>query len=194
MIKVFQYNNDTGKIELAVPEITLVSEFKALMDDKRNACPEDKKGIKKLRAFKEFTYIWLAIDWQSVYSDYVEAEKHELALKDSGLTEKEFNDPVFRAACRKYRDMQNETRSMKALKAAQGVIDKVVLYFNNIDLEERDEETNKPIWKVKDIQTELTNLEKVLESLRSLEQIVRKDLVETSIIRAGAEEGYIPNL
>lgn len=194
MIKVFQYNNDTGKVELSVPEITLVTEFKALMSDKRNICPEDKKGTKRLRAFKEFTYIWLAIDWQSVYSDYIESEKHELALKDSGLTQEEFDDPIFRAACRKYRDMQNETRSMKALKAAQGVIDKVVLYFNNIDLEERDEETNKPIWKVKDIQTELTNLEKVLESLKSLETIVRKDLAETSTIRAGAEEGYTPNI
>ncbi len=194
MIKVFQYNNDTGKVELSVPEITLVTEFKALMSDKRNICPEDKKGTKRLRAFKEFTYIWLAIDWQSVYSDYIESEKHELALKDSGLTQEEFDDPTFRAACRKYRDMQNETRSMKALKAAQGVIDKVVLYFNNIDLEERDEETNKPIWKVKDIQTELTNLEKVLESLKSLETIVRKDLAETSTIRAGAEEGYTPNI
>jgi len=58
-----------------------------------------------LRAFREFTYIWLALSWKSIYSDYSEQERHEAALKDASLTEEEFNDPTFRAACRKFREI-----------------------------------------------------------------------------------------
>jgi hypothetical protein len=40
------------------------------MNNERNICEEDKTGEKHLRAFREFTYIWLAIDWESFYKDY----------------------------------------------------------------------------------------------------------------------------
>jgi hypothetical protein len=39
-------------------------------------------------------------------------------LRDSGLTDEEYNNPEFRAACRKYRKIQEENRSIKLLKAA----------------------------------------------------------------------------
>ena len=116
MQKVFVYNNGTGQIELNIPEIILIDEFHALMDNKRNVCKEDPEGIQHLRAFREFTYIWLAIDWLSLYNDYSNQERHQEALRDSQLTEEEFNDPIFRAACRKYRELQNSTRSIKLLQ------------------------------------------------------------------------------
>ena len=100
---IFQYDNVRNKIELALPEILLVKEFAELMKCGRNICEEDPKGSQGLRAYKEFSYIWLAIDWRSPYSDYAEQERHIEALRDSGITEEEFNNPEFRAACRKYR-------------------------------------------------------------------------------------------
>jgi hypothetical protein len=42
------------------------------MNDERNICEEDKEGKYKLRAFREFTYIYLALDWQSPYADFSE--------------------------------------------------------------------------------------------------------------------------
>jgi hypothetical protein len=36
MIKIFQYNNANGTVELNLPEIILVKEFSALMRDERN--------------------------------------------------------------------------------------------------------------------------------------------------------------
>jgi hypothetical protein len=68
--KIFVYDNVNNRIELNTTEILLVKEFAKLLDKNRNKCKEDPKGTLGLRAFKEFTYIWLAIDWQSVYSDY----------------------------------------------------------------------------------------------------------------------------
>lgn len=193
MIKVFQYDNVTGKVELNTPEILLIREFAALMDVKRNKCKEDPEGKYKLRAFREFTYIYLAIDWMSPYRDYYEQDRHQEALRDANITEEEFNNPEFRAACRKYRALQDETRSIKLLKAAQNVIDKFVDYFNNIDVEERDEQTGKPIYKTKDVMTEISSLHKVHEELVILESQVKKEISETSSIRAGAVEGFMPD-
>ena len=130
--KIFLYDNVNNRIELNTPEILLVREFKQLMDNKRNICKQDPRGTKGLRAFKEFLYIWLAIDWQSIYSDYSEQERHQEALKDSGLTEEQFNNPEFREACRKYRAIQESNRSIKMLHAAQNTTDKFINYFNNI--------------------------------------------------------------
>lgn len=193
MIKVFQYDNVTGKVELNTPEILLIREFAALMDVKRNKCKEDPEGKYKLRAFREFTYIYLAIDWMSPYRDYYEQDRHQEALRDADITEEEFNNPEFRAACRKYRALQDETRSIKLLKAAQNVIDKFVDYFNNIDVEERDEQTGKPIYKTKDVMAEISSLHKVHEELVILESQVKKEISETSSIRAGAVEGFMPD-
>lgn len=190
---IFQYDNVRNKVELNLSEILLVREFAELMKCERNICKEDPKGSYGLRAFKEFTYIWLALDWKSPYSDYAEQERHKEALNDSGITEEEFNNPEFRAACRKYRALQESTRSIKLLKAAQNTVDKFIDYFNNVDPEERDPLTGKPIFKVKDLIAEISNLSKVNDELNTLENMVKKELQEASIIRGGAVEGFTPD-
>lgn len=190
---IFQYDNVNNRIELNVPEILLVKEFAELMKCNRNICKEDPKGTYGLRAFREFSYIWLAIDWRSPYSDYDEQERHKEALLDSHITEEEFNNPEFRAACRKYRNLQESNRSIKLLNAAQNTVDKFIDYFNNVDPEERDPATGKPIFKVKDLITEVSSLYKVHEELKFLESLVKKELQEQSSIRGNAVDGYQPN-
>ena len=190
---IFQYDNMKNRVELNLPEILLVKEFATLIEPKRNICKEDPKGEKCLRAFREFTYIWLAIDWKSVYSDYSEQERHEEALKDAHMTEEEFNNPEFRAACRKYREIQESNRSVRMLQAAQTTVDNFIEYFTNIvDLNDRDA-NNKPIFKVKDIISEISSLSKVNEELKTLEGQVKKEMMETTNIRGGVTDGFLPN-
>ena len=189
---IFQYDNMNSRIELNTPEILLVSEFARLMDHERNICKEDPHGVLGLRAFREFTYIWLAIDWKSIYSDYSEQERHQEALKDAMMTEEEFNNPEFRAACRKYRQIQESDRSIKLLKAAENTVDKFIDYFNNVDPEERDPITGKPIFKVKDIMAEMSNITKVHEALKEAEAMVKKDLAETTNMRGNVREDFDP--
>ena len=188
----FEYNNVNGNVELAIPEILLIREFKALLDDSRNKCSDDKTGKYHLRAFKEFTYIWLAIDWKSPYSDYAAQERHQEALKDAGLTEEEFNDPIFREACRKYKELQESNRSIKMLHSAQAMVDKFIDYFETADPLERDVTTGKPIYKVKDIQTELKNLVETHETLVQLEAQVKKHLEASSPYRGNVVEDFDP--
>lgn len=190
--KIFQYDNVRNRIELNVPEILLVREFAELMKIERNKCKEDPKGTYGLRAFREFTYIWLAIDWKSIYVDYTEQERHQEALKDAGITEEEFNNPEFRAACRKYREIQESNRSIKLLKAAQTAVDEFIDYFNNLDLQERDTTTGKYLNKTKDVMAEMSNISKVLEELQTLEGLVKKDITDNTNMRGNVREDFDP--
>jgi hypothetical protein len=42
---------------------------------------------------------------------------------DANITEEEFNDPIFREACRKYRNLQDSNKSIKLLNAARNAAD-----------------------------------------------------------------------
>ena len=104
-MKFFIFDNAKNRINVNVPEILLIKEFKDLWEAKRNITKNDKTGEEKTLAFKELTFIYLMIDWQSPYSDYYEQDRYNASLLDSGLSEDEYNDPLFRAACRKYREL-----------------------------------------------------------------------------------------
>ena len=189
---IFVYNNQTNRVELNTPEILLVKEFSELLSPVRNKCKEDPKGVLGLRAFREFTYIWLAICWKSIYADYDEQERHSEAIKDAELTEEEFNNPEFRAACRKFREIQESNKSIKLLNAAKAMVDKFIDYFNQADPLERDEQTGKPIFKVKDIQAEMKNLIDVHETMVTLESQVKKQIQAQSTLRGGATRDFDP--
>lgn len=190
---IFELDTQTNRAIINCPEALLIREFKDLFEHKRNKCKEDPTGIKGLRAYRELTYIVLAIWWQSPYLDYSEQERHQEALKDAELTEEEFNDPIFRAACRKYRQLQDSNRSIKMLQAAQNTVDNFIDYFNTVvDLSERDA-NGKPVFKTKDIISEISSLSKVHEELKILEAQVKKELSEQSNIRGGAVNGYRPH-
>ena len=174
-MKFFLFDNATNEVTVNEPEILLIKEFAELWNKERNKCDKDKTGQKRLRAYRELIYIWLMIDWQSPYSNYDEQEKHKACLEDANLTEEEWNDPIFRAACRKYRELQNSSRVLRLIKAAQGTVDKITDYFNVIiDLDERDP-NGKPVFKVKDIMAEMKGVSDVIEQLKTLEILYKKE-------------------
>lgn len=190
-MKFFLFDNSTNSVVVNEPEVLLIKEFAALWNNERNKTKGDPKGIKKTRAYRELTYIWLMLDWTSPYVDFDEQERHQECLKDAGLTEKEWNDPDFRAACRKYRELQNSSRALKLIKSAQGVVDKITDYFNNIDIEERDPVTGKPIFKTKDIMSELSNVSNVVEQLKTLEYLYKKEQEQQSGLMGDVEAGFM---
>ena len=179
-MNVFSYDSLNKQLEINEPEIFLVREFKALLE-------RDKE-----RAFKELTYIFLALDYKSIYSQYTEYERHEEALSDSGITEEMFNDPLFRAACRKYRSLQDSNKSIKLLNAARNAADQFVDYFETIiDLNERDQ-NGKPVFSAEKVMKEMAQLSKVHEQLVALEAQVKQELEVQSETRARVDEGFDP--
>ena len=71
------------------------------------------------------------LDWESPYNQYEEQERHIEALKDSGLTKEEYDNILFLKCCNKYRDIQESSKIMRLIKAAQGMVDKITNYFNS---------------------------------------------------------------
>lgn len=183
-MNVFVYDNVNNRLEINEGEIFLITEFKNLLN-------KDQSKDKKL-AFKELTYIYLALDWKSPYSQYTELERHEEALRDSGLTEEEFNNPVFREACRKYRTLQESNLSVRMLNAAKLGAQQFIDYFTIIaDLNERDV-NGKPVFDAKKHFETMSKMHDLHEELTSLENLVKKELTETSTLRAGAIEDFDP--
>ena len=191
-LDVWDYDSRTGKAVLINADLVLIKEFKDLFALERNKCKEDPKGINHLRADREFTYIYLAIAWKSPYANFSEQERHEAALKDANLTEEEWEDATFRAACRKYRALQESNRYVRLLQSAELVTDKIIDYFNNVDFDAVDAQ-GKPIIKVSDIQKAMKEAADQVETLKQIEALVKRELSEQSQIRGGAVEGFMPD-
>lgn len=188
MQDIFLYNNSTGSLELNTHEILLVKEFEALWDIDRNKCESDPTGKKRLRVWKEFKYIWLFVDWKSPYQQYLEMEKHNAAMEDSGLTDEEWQDPIFRAAVRKYIEIKDSSRILSLIKTAHRTLEKMRVFLDNIDLDERDPMTNKPIWKGKDILDNIGSIGTMADRLHDLEEKYKKDLLENAKTLRGDRE------
>lgn len=188
-MRFFLFDSMTNDITINEPEVLLIKEFAHLWEPERNKTKGDPKGVKKQRAFREFTYIWLMCDWASPYSDYTEQERHAECLKDASLTEDEWADPVFRAACRKYKELQNSSRVLKLIKAAQGTVDKITDYFDTLDLTERDDVTGKPIYKVKDVMSEMSQVSQIIDQLKALEILYKKEQESENGLMGNVELG-----
>jgi hypothetical protein len=178
MIPLLQYSDRSIVINNA--GLLLIDEFQKLLN-------RDKD-----RLFQELTYIYLMIDWRSPYADYSERERHTAAINDSHLTEEQWQDLEFRAACRKYKDLQESALEWRVLQSARKVINEFIVYFNSVDPSERDVVTGKPIFKVKDIMAEVTSLSKVIEELKTLEYQYKKQAEAPKVNRGGVEEGFDP--
>lgn len=188
-MKFFTYDKASGNVEINDVGILLIKEFVDLADPKRNITKGDKTGKAKTLAFKEFKYIYLFFDWESPYFQYAEQDRHNEALKDSGLSDVEFDDPVFRRACIKYNEIQDSSQDIKILKSAMAAVDKVSYYLENVDMQERDPVTGKPIFKTKDIIAEIKGCKDLISTLRELKIQVQKGLEIENNVRGNVEIG-----
>lgn len=175
-MNVFTFNNQLNRVEINEPELLLIKEFALLFGLDRNKTKEDPTGVNKTRAFREFTYIWLMLDWKSPYSNDPEQTRHKYVLEDAGLTQEEFDDPLFRAACRKYRELQESSLVVKLYESAKSTISRFIDYFSSVDPQERDPVTGRPIFKTKDIMAEVGQLSKMLDEFKALEDQVKKEM------------------
>lgn len=188
-MKFFEYDNVNGEVKIEDGSILLITEFEDLLELKRNINKVDKTGKKREKAFKELKYIFLFFDGKSPYFSFTEQERHKEALRDSKLTDEEFNDPVFREACKKYDLIQNSSLEIRMLKASMLAIESQIYYLEHVDLNERDPVTGKPIFKSKDLIAEIKGCKDLISGLRELEKQVRTGAEAESSFRGNAEVG-----
>lgn len=185
----FNYDETNNTLRIDEPSIFLVKEFKALLNDARNKCPEDKTGKRHLRAFKEFTYIFLMLDFKSPYFRYLEKDKHDAALLDSELTSEDLKNPEFVNAFNKYQEIQDADEILLLIKTAQRTLYKTRVFLDNIDYSEVDD-MGRPIYKPKDVMADIDSISKMRKNLLALEEEHKSSLGQTSNVRGGVELGF----
>lgn len=169
---------DNFKIK-PTPQALTIGAFKALWD-------RDKSKGKK-RAIEEFAYVYFVADYKSVYSSYAKGEKEGEVIKDIITIPNWKPDKLVAEAIERYEELQ-QTPSMRLLQSVRNSIRKLEEYFDEVDLLEEDEKG-----KLKHDVTKLTrainDASKMTESLKNLEDRVKKEQTEEGALRAGRVKG-----
>lgn len=187
-MQIFIFDNSTNTLRIDDYTILLIKEFAKLWEPERNKCKEDKTGEKRLLAYKEFTYIYLVLDFKSPYFKSPIKDRQDAALIDSGLTEKDLKDEDFAAAFKKYEELQDADPILTSIKVAYRTLYKFQVYLDNIDFTEVDVD-GKPIHKAKDILDSIKQISVMRTTLQELEQTHKTDLAAQSKIRGDVEQG-----
>lgn len=188
-MKIFSYS-ESG-IELVKEELLLIKEFARLFELKWNKGIGDAKGERRQKCFKAFAYIYLTSDWKSPYCEMSEKEKEDAAKEDVESLpgpELDYSDELLIQAKEKYKSIQ-ETRTLKLLHSAYKTVDELRIYFETLDLKERDEQYGRPVHTAKDVIANISNLGKLIDGLTQLEESVKKDLEKESGLRSDAQPG-----
>lgn len=189
MIKFFAYDSQENKIVINEPEILLVKEFADLWTNDRNKCKEDPTGKKKLKAFRELIYIYMAIDWGAPGSKDTPENRHKQALDASALTPEEFEDPLFKAACEKYRELQDASSTVgPMIQMFRNKLFEIKLFIESIDYNER-MDSGAPVFKVKETFDAMQQLSKVIASLKQLEAEYKEEQDEINGLRGDTIPG-----
>lgn len=186
---IFVFDNTTNTLRINEYPILLVKEFKDLWEIGRNKCKQDKSGKERLRAFREFTYIYLMLDFKSPYYKYLEQYKHDAALADSELTEEELADPVFAAAYNKYQEILESDPVLSLIKVSYRTLYKTQVFLDSIDYTEVDD-LNRPLYKPKDVMKDIGEIGEMWESLENLENKYKSKLSSDSNVRGDVELGF----
>ena len=188
-MEFFVFDDVNNTLRINEYPILLIKEFKTLWDKNRNKCKEDKTGNDRLKAFKEFTYIYLMLDFKSPYYKYLEQEKHEAALLDSELTEEDLKNPEFIDAYNKYQEILDSDPILSLIKTAYRTLYKTQVFLDSIDFTEIDE-MGKPLYKPKDVMLDISTIGKMRISLKELEEQYKNELSADSDVRGGVELGF----
>lgn len=85
--------------------------------------------------------------------------------------------------------MQNSSIEIRLLKGAMTAIEGQIFYLNHVDLNERDPQTGKPIFKSKDLIAEIKGCKDLISGLRELEEQVKKGEETPNTLRGGTIGG-----
>ena len=118
------------------------------------------------------------------------SERHKEALADSGLTQEEFDNEDFRAACRKCLAIVNSDRILKLLNSAYKQCDDITEYFDVIvDYSKEDPVTGKPIFDPKNVMAMIKSIGGVIDGIDTLKVMYTKGLEAANDLRADATPG-----
>lgn len=187
MYDFFELNQD---FEVVIKdEVWLIPEFEALLDKDFNiGYVTDPNGKQRTKCFAIIKYIYLMYAWKSPNAQLSARDRHDISLEQASIEEAWLEDMIVIKAIKSFLRVQ-ETRTSKMLDSVNKSIDKFRIYFDDVDLDERDPLTNKPIFTVKDLLANISQLEKAYDGLERLENRVKKERAEQKALKGDTEPG-----
>lgn len=175
-------------VELNKEWIMLIPEFKTIIHSDKGSTG-DNDGRKKLKARKQFAYIYFMLDYKSPIESWQFAKKHEEALKYTSLKEADVSDAKFKDAYNKYEELQlANARALKTLAAVRKGLDALDAYYNDIDFNQVDK-VGRLLHNPKEVAAGIASLNKMYDEVDKFENRVREQLKESSTIRGQATLG-----
>lgn len=162
------------------PQSLNIPEFKAIWD-------RDKSKSKSI-ASKEISYIVYIYD-ESIdnpYRAYKEEDREEVVKKDF-MPEGWEPDNLILKAIEKYKDLKQTTNS-RLLRSAKKAAEKLSEYFDSVDFNIKDS-NGKPVFSSRDLASNLKEVAGIVKSLNMLEEMVKREQMESSKVRGGGEVG-----
>ena len=180
--------NTEGEVEFNSEEIKLIPELQSILSLKYNKQKGDLDGRKRYKALAELKYLYLVHSSKSPYRDYSDLERLDEAKKDCNFSQDWEESTELKLLIPKF-IKGNQNKLARLLATTEKVLDKLDFYFNNIDLQERDEKgayVNDP----KKVMEVLKQLPSVASTLQELERQVKVGSVGTPKSKGDHELGW----
>lgn len=167
-----------GKAVFPNPETLLISPFKEIW--------ERDRADRKENAIQEFAYIEFMTSMlkSNPYREYPEHKK-ESVIRADVITNIEWQpDDLVEEAIQKLKEWQEEgSISYRYWMSNKEAAEKMIDFFNNFDIDERNPKTMSPIYKPRDITSAIADAEKTLTTLNALKKKVDEEIFESNKIK-----------
>ena len=184
-MKLFKYEN--FKVTIA-EEALLIKPFRMIWNRDRSEC--------KLKASQELGFIYFFCDPRSDYMFIVDDdERREKIIGQEGLEAKWKPDKVIKEAMEVYIYL-TQTSSSLLLQDIKGVVDKLRVFLKEIDLNEKDPKTGKPVYTLNNITSTIKQIPTLIKELAEAEKLMNKEVEDNTRMRGAGtkkifEDGYL---
>lgn len=180
MAYLFEVNN---KAVYPTTESLLISPFKEIW--------ERDSSVDKDIALREFSYIEFSssVKKTNMFREYSPEKRDEELKKEFFKDLPDWQpDELVLEGIRKIEELQKEASlTYRYWQSNVKAAEKIIEFFDEFDLNEKNFKTGNPIYKPKDITSSISDAEKTLATLNSLKKKVEEELFENIKNRGNAE-------
>ena len=186
-MKLFEIN-ESSEVQLNKVWIMLIPEF-ALLLKRDKGSPGDTQARYKLKARKEFTFIYFYTDFNSPLRDWSDGERLRESLIYAGLSKDDLDEEVLDAV-KKYEELaMGAARSMRTYRSLLKMLDAMDLYLEKLDFT-KVTKTGELVNSPDKVSTTVQKMDKMYESVKSFEKRVQEELKDGGTgIRGTAVKG-----
>jgi hypothetical protein len=150
------------------PQALMMAPFRALWDS------DESKD--KLQAASELSYVYYMSDERSDFMHILDSEERAdeiISILESPIPIDKRRKDLIRAI--HYYSKASETTSTKLLQSTRLVIQKISEFLDNVNMDERDERTKKPIHDIGKITSAVEKIPKLIKAMNEIEKEVVKE-------------------